>query len=359
MKKLLAMMLTLAMVLMLAVGCSSGGTPAPSSQEPSGSDSGSTPPAGSNKLTMYTATASENLDILIPAFEEATGIQVEIVTAGTGEVYARIKAEAENPSCDVTWISANYVYQDTSYFEPYVSVNNDKLPADYQTSDGYINLTNRTASVIIYNKDLVGDIEIKGYADLLDPALKGKIAHGDAAKSSSAYNHLENMILAMGDGAADSPEAWDYVEKFLNQLDGRIVDSSGAIHKGVVSGEYAVGLTWDTPAQTYLAEGIDNIGVVFMEEGVVNSVSGVAIIKNAPNLENAKKFVDFMTSSEGQSLIGTQLPGANPIRTDVEIADYKVPLDKMNGIIIDPLWTSEHKAGIVEQYQDLYLKIFE
>ena len=85
----------------------------------------------------------------------------------------------------------------------------------------------------------------------------------------------------------------------------------------------------------------------------------VAIIKNAPNLENAKKFVDFMTSSEGQSLIGTQLPGANPIRTDVEIADYKVPLDKMNGIIIDPLWTSEHKAGIVEQYQDLYLKIFE
>ena len=37
----------------------------------------------------------------------------------------------------------------------------------------------------------------------------------------------------------------------------------------------------------------------------------VAIIKNAPNLENAKKFVDFMTSSEGQSLIGTQLPGGS------------------------------------------------
>ena len=314
--------------------------------------------AEGGKLVMYTATAEENLSVMIPAFEQATGIQVELVTAGTGEVYARIQAEKENPICDVTWIGAYYALQDPSLWEAYTSVHNDELPEAYRTKDGIINLSNRVASVIIYNKNLV-DFEIKGYADLLNPALKGKIAHGDAIKSGSAYNHLENMLYDFGDGDVFADAGWEYAEKLLEQLDGKIIDSSGTIHRGVVDGEFAVGLTWDTPAQTYLSQNIDHVEVVMMEEGVVNTVSGICIIKNAPNMENAKKFVDFMLSKEGQALLGTQVPGANPIRTDVELAPYKVSLDEIKGFIIDPLESAANKEKVLERYQDLYLKIFE
>ncbi len=356
MRKILAILLTAAMLL-TAVGC--GGNNAPPASGADSGSSGEAPSAsGSNKLVLYTATAEENLQVMIPAFEEATGIQVDVITAGTGEVYARIQAEKENPACDVTWIGGYYAMQDPTLWEPYVSAHNEELPADYQTTDGIINMVNRVASVIIYNKDLV-PFEIKGYADLLRPELKGKIAHGDAVKSGSAYNHLENMLVDFGGGDVFSDKGWEYVEQFLGQLDGRIIDSSGTIHKGVVSGEYAVGLTWDTPAQTYLSQDVQNVEVVMMEEGVVNTVSGICIIKNAPNLENAKKFVDFMTSKEGQSLLGTDVPGANPIRTDVELAPYKVSLNDIKGFVIDPLESAANKEKILERYQELYLKIFE
>lgn len=41
-------------------------------------------------------------------------------------------------------------------------------------------------SVLIVNTDLIGDIEINGYKDLLNPELKGRIATANPANSSSA-----------------------------------------------------------------------------------------------------------------------------------------------------------------------------
>ncbi len=314
--------------------------------------------ADEQKLVLITATAADNLDVLVPAFEAATGIKVELITASTGEVYSRIQNETNNPSADVTWISASYVSRDTSFFTPYVSAHNAELPEAFQTQDGYINYTNFTMPVLLVNKKLV-DKEIKGYKDLLDPALFGKIAHGDAAASSSAYNHLENMLMSIGGGDLFADSAWEYVEAFLKQLDGKIINSSGTIYKGVEAGEYAVGLTWDTPCLAYLAQGIDYLDMVVMEEGALCSASGVAIIKNCKNEEAAKAFVDFMTSKEAQELMGTKVPGANPIRTDVELASYKKGLADMNASLVDAAFSAANKPAVLERYQDLYLDIFE
>lgn len=316
------------------------------------------PSVAEESLVLITATAADNLDVIIPAFEAATGIKVEVITAKTGEVYSRIQNETNNPSADVTWISASYVMRDTSYFTPYVSAHDAELPEAYRAGEGFINYTNFTVPVILVNKNLV-DVEIKGYKDLLDPSLFGKIAHGDAASSSSAYNHLENMLYAIGNGDMFSDEAWEYVAAFLKQLDKKIVNSSGTIYKGVESGEYAVGMTWDTPALAYLAQGIDYLQMVTMEEGALCSLSGVAVIKNCKNEDAAKKFVDFMTGKECQSLMGTKIPGANPIRTDVELAPYKTSLADMNAMVIDSTVSSENKPKVIERYQDLYLDIFE
>ena len=311
-----------------------------------------------DKLVLITATAADNLDVIVPAFEAATGIQVEVITAKTGEVYSRIQNETNNPSADVTWISASYVLRDTSFFTPYVSSKDAELPEAYRAGEGFINYTNFTVPVILVNKNLV-DIEIKGYKDLLDPSLFGKIAHGDAVSSSSAYNHLEHMLYAIGKGDMFADEAWDYVKAFLKQLDKKIVNSSGTIYKGVESGEYAIGMTWDTPSLAYLAQGIDYLQMVTMEEGALCSLSGVAIIKNCKHEDWAKQFIDFMTSKECQSLMGTQIPGANPIRTDVELAPYKTSLADMNAMVIDSKVSSENKEKVLERYQDLYLEIFE
>ena len=45
-----------------------------------------------------------------------------------------------------------------------------------------------------------------------------------------------------------SPEAWDYVDKFIANLGGKMCNSSSQVYKGVAGGEYVVGLTWEDPA---------------------------------------------------------------------------------------------------------------
>src|SRR5690625_7847272 len=88
--------------------------------------------------------------------------------------------------------------------------------------------------------DLIGDIEINGYKDLLNPELKGKIAAADPASSSSAFAQLTNMLLAMG-GDYTSDKGWDYVAALVENLDGKVASGSGDVHKGVADGEYVVG----------------------------------------------------------------------------------------------------------------------
>ena len=323
-------------------------------------DSGET---GSGTITICTPTADDNLEVVVPAFEAATGMKVEVIRGSSGEIYSRIQAESENPSCDVAWIPTSYVLLDTSYFEQYVSPHDELYDEEFRNTTGFATQIGYNAPVIIYNTNLV-DFEITGYADLLDERLKGKIAMGNAASSSSAYNHLENMLLAMGEGEdnyekATSDAAWAFVEAFYKNLDGKIVDSSSVTYEGVLSGEYAVGMSWDTPSQAYMAEGIDYLKVVYMDEGVIPGTGSVALIKGASNPEGAKVFIDWISSLEGQSILGRDCLGANPIMPGAEVADYKPGIDDLNVIPRTTEWQAETKEDILARYEDMYLDIFE
>ena len=161
------------------------------------------------------------------------------------------------------------------------------------------------------------------------------------------------------DEKAASKEAWDFVRAFYENLDGKIVDSSSVTYEGVLSGEYAVGMTWDTPAQAYMAEGIDNLKVVYMDEGVIPGTSSVSLIKNAPNPEGAKKFIDWFASPEGQSVYGMDCLGANPILPGAKVADYKLGIKDLNVIPRTTEWQAENKEKILDLYEDMYLEIFE
>ena len=319
---------------------------------------GSTEGNDSNKLVLITASADDNLNSVIPAFEEKTGIDVEIITGSTGEVYSRIQAERDNPSCDVTWIGEYYAIMDTSLFETYVSPNDEDYPEAFKNTTGVFTAVNGTCPVIIWNKELVPN-GIKGYKDLLNPELKGKIAFGDAGTSSSAYNHLENMLIDFGNGDVEADSAWDYVESLLNQLDGRIVNSSSVTYRGVASGEYAVGLSWDAPALELAQSENNTTYFCYMEEGSASKLSGVCIIKGAKNLENAKKFIDFMSSAEGQTLLATNSAGANPVRTDVDMPESKAIMKTANIFPVNSVWSESVKAGVQERFTDLMMEVME
>ena len=314
-------------------------------------------PQKSDTLVMITSTAADNLDAVVPVFEQKYGIKVDIITGSTGEVYSRIQAEKGNPSCDITWIGEYYT-RDKSLFETYVSSTDSEYPEKFRNDSGVFTAINGTCPVIVYNTQLVPE-GIKGYQDLLNPKYKGKIAFGDAATSSSAYNHLENMLLDFGNGDVESQAGWDYVESLLKQLDGRVVNSSSVTYKGVVSGEYAIGLAWDAPALELAQSGTPNVAFAYIEEGSASKLSGLAIIKGSKNLENAKLFVDFLSSKEGQQLLAMNTAGANPIRVDIDFPESKMIMKTANIFPVDSIWSTEVKPMVAEKFADLLMDIMK
>ena len=78
------------------------------------------------------------MENIIPAFEDATGIQVELLSMGTGECVTRIDSEKDNPQADVMWGGMNFEkwYNFQGYWENYISPNADNLPEEYQNKTG-------------------------------------------------------------------------------------------------------------------------------------------------------------------------------------------------------------------------------
>lgn len=302
-------------------------------------------------LVIYCPHPLEFINPLVSEFENQTGVKVEVVAAGTGELLKRVESEQGNPLGDIFWGgSLSTMTPQMELFEDYQSVNEEFVQEDMKNVEGPLTRFTDIPSVIMVNTDLIGDIEVNGYEDLLNPELKGKIAHCDPAKSSSSYEHLINMLYAMGGGNPE--DGWDYVEKFCENLDGKLLSGSSAVYKGVADGEYVVGLTFEEGAAKYVADGAP-VKIVYMEEGVISKPDGVYIIKDAKNMDNAKAFIDFVTGKDAQTIIVSQL-NRRSVRTDVEAPAWLTPKEEINIIYDDPDLVVDKKEEWLNKFNDIF-----
>ena len=306
-------------------------------------------------LVVYTSMPQSVTDPLLAAFTEQTGIATEVIPASGGELMSRIRSEADNPQGDVMLsgtISNVTGFQD--YFAEYVTSNEDGVLDAYKNVEGKLTRFDVIGSVIIVNTDLIGDIEVTGYADLLKPELKGKIAMADPAKASSAFEHLVNMLEDMGDGNAD--DGWDYVKSFCGQLDGRLLSSSSAVYKGVAEGEFTVGLTSEGSAANAIAAGATNLKIVYMAEGVIFRGDGVYIIKDCKHEEAAQAFLEFCTTYETQLMCQNELY-MRSVRADVSGSQVLADLSDINVREDDLQTVIDRKNEWIEQFSDTYINL--
>lgn len=342
--------LSLSMAAILATSLAACGAKAPAATP--GTTPPATPPAtATGNLVIYCPHPLEFINPLVSEFETQSGIKVEVIAAGTGELLKRVESEQANPLGDIFWGgSLSTMKPQAALFENFTSENESFVQDTMKNTEGPLTRFTDIPSVLMVNTDLIGDIEVNGYEDLLNPALKGKIAHADPSKSSSSYEHLINMLYAMGKG--DPNAGWDYVEKFAANLDGKLLSGSSAVYKGVADGEYVVGLTFEEGGAKYVADGAP-VKLVYMEEGVISKADGVYIIKNAKNMENAKKFINFITGKDAQTIIVEQL-NRRSVRTDVPAPDYLLAKDKMNIIFDEEEVVLKSKQEWLDKFQDIY-----
>lgn len=336
--------------LLLLASCSNGASPAAS-----GGNAGSAGNAGNTeekKLVVYTSESETRLNQIVPQFEEETGIKVELITGGLGELTKRLETEASDPNADIMLGSGVMnALNNADLFTEYVSPNNEFVNEKYK-SNGVANSYIVGCSILLVNTDLAGDIQINGYKDLLNPALKGRIATADAASSSSAMEHVEDILEAFApEGQHESEEGWTYIQNLLYNIDGCVLSSSSAVHKGVAEGEYAVGLTYESPAATYIHDGATNLKIVYMEEGVQSGSACVMLVKNAKHTENAKRFIDFCLSKETQQRLVSEA-ASRPVRDDVELGTGMIPTSEIHLLDMDEQYITDHMDEWKEKWTD-------
>ena len=196
-------------------------------------------------------------------------------------------------------------------------------------------------------------MNIEGYSDLIKPELKGKIATADPANSSSAFAQLTNMLQAEG-GYSDA-KAWTYVKDLFTLIDGKIGSSSSGVYKAVADGEMAVGLSYEDPAVKLLNDGA-NVKVVYPKEGTVFLPASAAIIKNAKNKENAKKFIDFIISQDVQDTLGTTTTN-RPVRKNAKTSENMKPIEQIKVLTEDYDYVIKNKSNIVKKYNEVFTDI--
>jgi iron(III) transport system substrate-binding protein len=339
MKKLLVFLLTLTLLLSLA-GCGKEETP-------SGDKS-------TDKLVVYSPNSEGLIKATIPLFEQKYGVKVELIQAGTGELVKRLDSEKADPYADVMFGGSHSQFvSNAGLFEPYVSPNDKNVVEAYQNKTGFTTSYVLDGSVLIVNKNLKGNMKIQSYEDLLNPALKGRIASADPGSSSSAFAQLTNMLLAKG--GYENQAAWDYVKNLYTNVDGKITSGSSGVYKSVADGEMVVGLTYEDPSAALVKNGAP-VEVVYPSEGAVFLPATSAIVKGAKNMKNAKLFIDFIISEEVQNIYGTTLTN-RPVLKNAKVGDYMTPLNKIKSINEDMDYVNKNKAAIVEKYKEIFASI--
>ena len=303
---------------------------------------------------VYSPNSEGLMNATIPLFEEKYGVDVEVIQAGTGELVKRIQSEKNDPYADVLFGGSwSLAFDNEDLWEPYVSPNDSGVLDAYKNTCGFITGNVLDGSCLIVNTDLIGDIKVEGYADLLNPELKGKIATADPANSSSAFAQLTNILLAMGGYEDDA--AWKYVEDLFTNIDGKIIESSSGVYKGVADGEYLVSLSYEDPCAQLVKDGAP-VKIIYPKEGSVYLPASATIVKGAKNMDNAKLFIDFIISEEVQNIWGTTLTN-RPVLKDAKTSDFMTPMSDIYVIEEDIPYVSAHKKELVNKYTDIFTSI--
>ena len=135
------------------------------------------------------------------------------------------------------------------------------------------------------------------WADLTQPKLYGWVGAGDPRNSGTMTVMFETFLQAHG---------WERGWQLITQLGGNVrkfdrVSSTTA--KDVTLGETAYALAIDFYGFTQVSvAGRTNLTFALPQDFTALSPDGLAILKGAPNLGLAQRFVDFVLSDAGQKL---------------------------------------------------------
>ena len=260
-------------------------------------------------LNLYSARHYNTDEALYGNFADMTGVKINRIDAEPDPLVERLRAEGDKSPCDV------FITTDAGRIErarqmgllqavssPALSA---AVPAHLRDPDGTWFGFSKRARVILYNKEKVKPSDLSTYEDLADPKWKGRLL---TRSSGHIYNQslTGSILAALG---PEKTEAWarGFAANFARQPKGGDRDQISAVAAGeadiAITNTYYLAhmLASKKPEEKAAAE---KVAVFFpnqKDRGTHVNISGGGVAKNAPNRDNAIKFLEYLVSPQAQT----------------------------------------------------------
>ena len=298
-----------ALVSMVLAGCGGGSSTATGARAAAGqvNESWDATIAGAEKegaVTIYSSQGTDQLNDVKKRFEaKYPGITVTVVRGIEGDLQPKVDAEkATGKAVADVFVSASEPYltakQTAGYFTPL------RMPAlDEPDYNKAANVTGDTfvvdGAVLTYGWNTkLHPAGLKGYEDILDPSLKGKVGvvKPSAVPFVDFYLYLEKNYGA------------DYVKKLAAQ-NPQIYPSSLPMAQALTSGEIAAA-TFVQPLVDEKAAGAP------VDWGLANPAWGSlfmgVVLSAAPHPQAGQLLANFLITPEGQAAIARKAAAVLP-----------------------------------------------
>lgn len=306
---------------------------------------------GSNKLVVYAALNEDEMDSIIQKFKADTGIEIEYVLGGAGDMSTRVQAEKDSPNADVLVGGSVDVYEPLAkegLFVTYDSPNNDALDARFNDPNQIWQGWYMGVLGLVINKDRF-EAELtpqgleypKTWDDLLDERYKGVFVTSNPVTAGGGYIFTACQIFRLGEDAA-----WDYF-KALDKNVHHYYKGAGDCISPVATGEFIVGMSWAHDIYKQVKAGYP-IEIVIPEQ-TAYEIGGVAIVKGGKNTENAGKFVDWLLTEEVGKM-NTENSNRYSVLPQVPSPEGLPKLEDVNLVEYDRAKAGEMKPAVVEQF---------
>lgn len=284
-------------------------------------------------------------DSVITGFEKETGIDVQMQTySNNEEMLAKVTGSTAGTYdivCPSDYMVENMISQGLLMELEQTKLTNLKnidpvyLNPSYDPDNKHSIPYLGGAGIVIYNKNLVPDgADFTTYAELYKPDYANLIVVLDDFRSIIGITSL-SMGYDMNE--TDEPRLGEIKEKLLSLKPNIKSLDSDSPKTLMITEETSVGLFWSGEAAIALEEN-KNLSVAYPKEGMYLFFDNLCITKDAKNMENAYKFIDYVLRAEVNKEIISEFPYLNPNSAGITLMDenYKsnpaimIPTDEIS-----------------------------
>ncbi|MEZ9027546.1 ABC transporter substrate-binding protein [Vibrio cyclitrophicus] len=257
------------------------------------------------RLVVYCSATNAMCEAETKAFSDKYDVKTSFVRNGSGSTLAKIEAEKKNPRADV-WYGGTLDPQSQAgemdllqaYPSPQLEFIMDNYKDPAKRKGNYSSAVYMGILGFGVNTERLAEKGLaipRCWSDLTKPEYKDEIQIADPQSSGTAYTALATFIQLWTED-----QAFTYF-KDLDKNISQYTKSGVTPSRNSARGEIAIGIGFLHDYSLEQSKGAP-LDLISPCEGTGYEIGGVSIIKGARNLDNAKLFVDWVLSKEGQEL---------------------------------------------------------